>query len=88
MSGRNIGRFAAASVTVNDSAVWLATCPRLSPVMSAFACTSSAMIFAILIINLLVSMVPSFSGALLLIAICAGSKFTVRTSKLPTYSAS
>ena len=42
ITGRKMGRFAASSVEAMASAVWLATCPRHSPVTRHLAPTRSA----------------------------------------------
>ena len=64
ISGRKTGMFAAASVQAIAWIVWLATCPRLSPVISAPQSFSRAMRSAARIMKRRMMTVASSSGQL------------------------
>ena len=76
MSGRNTGMPTTASVQVMASMVWLATCPRLSPVISARAPNLRARRSAMRIMKRRVMSVPRPSGHFSWISVCTLVKGT------------
>ena len=62
ISGRKRGKVPALSVTRRFSIVWLATCPRLSPLIRQAARVSFAIMLAAFIMHMRKSIVDQFAG--------------------------
>ena len=86
MRGRNTGRSATASVQAMAWMVWLATWPRLSPVMRAAQPSSRATRWAARSMNRRRITVDSSSGHLSRISSWRWVKFTVTSLMRPAYS--